>query len=69
MTIFERERFINEQGLLFVSTEILQLFYLAARLTENKKKPKIHALPKNQSSIGSSHSETGLLPAFDHVQP
>lgn len=38
MTIFERERFINEQGLLFVSTEILQLFYLAARLTENKKK-------------------------------
>ena len=69
MTVFW-ERFINEQGLLFVSTEILQLFCLAARLTENKKKkPKIHERPKNQSSIGSSHSETDLLPAFDHVQP
>lgn len=46
MTIFERERFINEQGLLFVSTEILQLFYLAARLTENKKSRKYMHSPK-----------------------
>lgn len=46
MTIFERERFINEQGLLFVSTEILQLFYLAARLTENKKKAENTCTPQ-----------------------
>ena len=46
MTIFERERFINEQGLLFVSTEILQLFYLPHVWLKIKKSRKYMHSPK-----------------------